>query len=283
MSFLKKLLGVNNDSPNEQKKIVSLDIEKNSNENDMLSLKATKNELQPNKKETLLLSKIVGLDDDFIEFVYFPDEQTKQLYKDKINSVLEKFGITNETNFHDVFDILVGFNKKELDEPIPFLIESLLIEDFGFKDESKKLSGKIEIKGLDKINGYYNSAKFIEGNIVQKLKFKQTDYTFEENLFNKHIINSENNNYVKINSFYNLGYAYFISNNLSNAQKYFAMIESVNFELQPSTISEFYKKVGELYLKHGDKIEALKWLDNGLNLNPKLGVKKLIDKLKKEN
>ncbi len=234
------------------------------------------------KIELSSAARIVGLDDDFINLIYFPDDHAKQKHRDNINTVLLNLEIKSGADFHKVQDKLIDYNNIDLNEPIPFLTESLLIEKYDIKKDSygvtetKSARGK---KGTDKIQGYYLASSFISINISLKLNSKQTDFSFEENLYNSYIDNSELNNFAKLNSTFSLGFAFFKANNIPKAELYFDKIEKGPFDLQPMTIAGFYRNIGELYADNSDKTKALKWLKAGQTLNPKLGVKKLITKI----
>jgi tetratricopeptide (TPR) repeat protein len=62
----------------------------------------------------------------------------------------------------------------------------------------------------------------------------------------------------------------------------FNKIRKRNYELSPSTVADYYRKIGEIYFELKQNEKSLDWLKAGLILNPKLGVKKLIDKLEKK-
>jgi len=266
MSFFKKLFGTKDDNTQETKP--SVDAKTTPDNKSVVSeTKITTDKPQTNDTKAGLssVSRIAGLDDEFINLIHFPDDQTKQKHRDAINSALSKLKIKPGTDYHEVHEKLIDYNNVELDEPIPFFIESLLIENSN--------------KGSEKIQGYYPAAGFISENIRLKLDSAQTDFSYEENLFSNNVHNSDLNNFAKLNSIFYLGLAFFKANNISKAEHYFDLLEKGPFDLQPSSLAGFYRSIGELYADTGDKAKALKWLNAGLTLNPKLGVKKLITKL----
>jgi tetratricopeptide (TPR) repeat protein len=236
-----------------------------------------------NSKVTLSsVARISGIDEDFINLIYFPTDQEKQNHREKINSALAKLKIKWGAEYNKVYEKIIDYNNIELNEPIPFMIESLLIENF---DVKKDINGKTEtksetvVKGIEKIQDYYSAASFISENILLKLNSLQTDFSFEENMFNTIVSISHLNNLAKLNSIFSLGLAFFKANKIAKAEQYFELLEKGQFDMQPSTIASFYKNIGELYAESSDKSKALKWLNAGLVLNPKLSVKKLITKL----
>jgi tetratricopeptide (TPR) repeat protein len=284
MSFFKKLFGTK-DSPTPETTNVSADNKTNADIKPLVSeTKISVDSPQTNniKFELSSATRITGLDDDFINLIYFPDDQAKQKHRDNINSALSKLKIKPGADFHKVQEKLIDYNNIDLDEPIPFLTESLLIENFDIKKDSNGVTETKSTrvtKGADKVQGYYSGASFISENIGLKLNSQQTDFSFEENLYTTNVANSDLNNFAKLNSTFSLGFAFFKANNIPKAEQYFDKLEKGPFDLQPSTIAGYYKNIGELYADNGDKTKALTWLNAGLTLNPKLGVKKLIAKL----
>lgn len=285
MNFLKTLFGTKESQIPEKTK-VPVDLKPN------IDIKSTVSESNPTtdkskicdfKVELSSISRITGLDYEFINLIYFPNDQEKKKHCESIISTLSKLKIKSGADFHKVHEKLVDYNNIEFDEPLPFLIQSLMIEDF---DIRKDFSGKTETKstiitkGIEKIHSYYSAASFISENIGLKLNSQQSDFSFEENLFSSYVLKSDLNNFAKLNSIFLLGFAFFKANDIIKAEQYFELLEKGLFDLQPSTVSDFYRNIGELYIESDDKTKALKWLNAGLTLNPKLGVKKLVAKLK---
>lgn len=278
MSFFKKLFGTK-DSPPPETINVSADIKTIADVKPVVSAtKVSFDSLQANNIELELSSakRFICLDDDFIELIYFSDDKAKQKHRDNINLVLSKLKIKPGTDFHEIQKILFDYDYMDLDEPIPFLTESLLFENFDIKTDANGVTetkSTLVAKGAEKIHDYYSAASFISENIKLKLNSQQTDFSFEENLYNTNVANSDLNNFAKLNSTFSLGLAFFKVNKISKAEQYFERLEKGPFDLQPSTIAGFYRNIGELYADNGNKEKALKWLKGGLKLNPKLGVK----------
>jgi tetratricopeptide (TPR) repeat protein len=283
MNFFKKLFGTK-DSPTPETK-VSVDIKVNADIKPVvneINIPVDKPKTTDFKVELSSVSRITGLDNEFIDLIYFANPADKESHINNINKALSKLEIKTGADFHKVHEKIIDYNNIDLDEPIPFLIESLMVENFDVRKDS---NGKTETKssrvtkGVEKIQGYYSAASFIGENITLKLNSQNSDFAFEEKLFDEFVLNSDLNNYAKVNAFYCLGAAYFKNSNIVKAEYYFDLIEKTQFDLQPSTVSTYYRNIGEGYADIGDKVKALKWLNAGLTLNPKLGVKKLITKL----
>ena len=62
---------------------------------------------------------------------------------------------------------------------------------------------------------------------------------------------------------------------------YYDKILSADFDLSPNTIADFVRAAGEDFYKIGNLPEALKYFKKGLDLNPKLGVKKVVNEIEK--
>lgn len=282
MNFFKKLFGTK-DSPTSETK-VSVDNKVNADIKPVvyeINIPVDKPKSPVFKFELSSVSRINGLDYEFIDLIYFANPADKESHINNIIKAISKLKIKTGDDFHKVHQKIVDYNI-ELDEPIPFLIESLLVENFDVrKDSNGKTETKSSIvtKGVEKIQSYYSAASFIGENITLKLNSQNSDFAFEEKLFDEFVLNSDLNNYAKVNAFYCLGTAYFKNSNLIKAEYYFDLIEKTQFDLQPSTVSTYHRNIGEGYASIGDKVKALKWLNTGLALNPKLGVKKLIAKL----
>ena len=54
------------------------------------------------------------------------------------------------------------------------------------------------------------------------------------------------------------------------------------YQLAETTVANFYREIAEHYLNEGDKATGLKWLKAGVEMNPKLGVKKQIIAIEKD-
>jgi tetratricopeptide (TPR) repeat protein len=279
MNFFKKLFGSKDIAPADEK--VSLDSE---------SVKSIDIEIGTSMNESTVTdfeyefqsgAKFKGLDNEFIDLIYFPTLEDKVSHINNTNKAISSFDIKIDDDFTK-FHIKIDESNASQENPIPFLIESLLIQKFDVKNYS---NGKVEtnlleiIKGIGKVQSYYSASSFICRNIILKINAQFSDFSFEENLYNEFIKGSQLNNFAKISAIYCLGSAHLKSSDYVKAENYFNLIETMKFELEDSNIANFCRKIGEDYVQINEKEKALKWLEVGLNLNPKLGVKRLIAKL----
>lgn len=217
------------------------------------------------------LPKFKGIDKEFIDLIFFENTIDKKSYSNKIKEILLKLNIKNGDDSNEVIEKTYNYNSNDSEASIPFLRESLMLQNS-------------EETGIKKIQSYYPAANFIQENILLKLKSKNPDFDFEVKLFEKYLVESDLNNYAKINATFCLGEAFIKQKNMSKAGYYFNIIKNTHWNLALSTTSKYYRYIGEGYVNIGNNIEGLKWLKYGLKVYPKLGgVKRLISKLEKGN
>jgi hypothetical protein len=106
-------------------------------------------------------------------------------------------------------------------------------------------------------------------------------FHFEEALA-QNALKSDHRNYARLETLFAFGEAFFNKKDFEKMSYYFDLIHNDRYELGETTVSNFHRLIGDIYLRHDNKTEGLKWYKSGLKLNPKLGVKKLIANLEKE-
>jgi hypothetical protein len=266
MNFLKKIFGSKVDLISETVKSE----DKINEEKVIAKMQQELNEyFAKNYKNPHVPPKFKGIDEEFIDLIFFETSSDKESYIKNINDTLLKLNIKTGDDRNEVIEKTYNYNNLEPYKPIPFLRESLILQH-------------PEEAGIKKIQSYYPAANFIEENIKLKLNSKNSDFDFEEELFEKYLIKSDLNNYAKINATFCLGEACLKQNNVSRTDFYFDIIRNTHWGLALSTTSNYYKYIGEAYAAIGDNIKALKWLKAGLEFYPKLGgVSRLISKLEK--
>lgn len=239
-----------------------------------------------------------GIDGEFLKLIYFISEKEKMVYLDSINKLLNTIGIKIGDDIVEVRNKLSNYSIENEDLNIDFLMDVLKVRDItyykDFDDESdipsNIESAELKENSRHKILGFYNGLRFGITNIKRKLENKFYDISFEENIILKEIkkderistvTNSEvHQNYILLDAYYHLGLAYFMSGNEDKSSKYFSLIKDTKWQLSEYSVGDFYKKIGELYLSNNDNKNALKWFELGIKINPKLSVKKHINKLK---
>ena len=205
-----------------------------------------------------------GLDKDFIGLLYFKDEIEQNEFISKLDILVSELEINEHT------DILTGRKKvadynRDAGDPIPFLNEILF---YGPKS--------------NKLENYYTALNLCSHNLESKTKNSFYDFKFEEDLINKVLEKSELYNFARVSTLFILGESFYKANQIESMENTFNKIRKGNYELSPSTVADYYRKIGEIYFELKQNEKSLDWLKAGLILNPKLGVKKLIDKLEKK-
>lgn len=84
---------------------------------------------------------------------------------------------------------------------------------------------------------------------------------------------------AKANLILNMGRTFSGLGLWEKANSYFDLFRKTAFDLSPVTVFDFYKAIGEFYMEAGKKEISLNWLKDGLRVNPKLAVKRMIKKL----
>ena len=70
--------------------------------------------------------------------------------------------------------------------------------------------------------------------------------------------------------------------NFDKMGHYYDNILSDSFDLSQNTVADFIRLAGEDFYRIGNLTEALKYFKKGLELNPKLGVKKIVVEIEKK-
>jgi len=186
--------------------------------------------------------------------------------------------LENEKSNSDDFSsnkigIIYAFTILNIDyEYLDFLFnDSLTISDLS--TENKETRIEIIYNGRNEFNNNsYRTADIIVHKIIS---FIENDKNIDE-LFNYLKKNCYPNmgGYAAVENSFLIGNLYFEKNNYEYSIKYFSEMKTVK-SISEITISEFYKEAATLFFDKGHKSEALKMIDYGLELNPKLSVKKM--------
>jgi tetratricopeptide (TPR) repeat protein len=262
MNFFKKLFGSNQDSnprPNQQ----------------------TQNRVIEGRNVT----KFQGLDLDFIDLFYFTTEEEKIAFKAKLLEILEELGITNETSRTEFMERFPNYiSEKEID--LPFIAELFSFQSsilmISIPDETiiESKEGYAEQRGKEKLQHYYTALRLASHNLSVKNDNRILDISDEEKL----ILNSlsdAHKDFARANILLQLGNSFMQQNNFDKMEYYYDKILSADFDLSPNTIADFVRAAGEDFYKIGKLPEALKYFKKGLDLNPKLGVKKVVTEIEK--
>jgi hypothetical protein len=201
------------------------------------------------------------LDLDFIDNLYFKNDQLKDSYINSIKSVLNDNILTGEISRVKVSEYITNNNSD-----IPFLMDAIKFDEFN---------------GNSKVVRYYTALGICRYNINAKIENNYYEFLFEETLA-LNTLQSDNRNYARLEILFILGDAFLKANDFAKMNYYFGIISSDKYDLSGVTISNFHRLIGDIYLRNDNKNEALKWYRSGLQLNSKLGVKKLVKTLEEE-
>lgn len=228
-----------------------------------------------------------GLDINFINFIYFKDEMEKTKFISDIEKLLSKLKINEQTDLVSGRKKVADYNI-DAEETIPFLNEILSYNSQTTTTTSKEIGKDATEKSVNtnreahnKLDNYYTALNLCSFNLEKKSENSLNDFKFEEELINKTLEKSDLFNFARLSALFSLGAVFHKANQIESMENVFNKIRKENYELSSSTVADYYRNIGEIYidLKQNDK--ALDWLKAGLTLNPKLGVKKLIDRLEK--
>lgn len=233
--------------------------------------------------------KFVGIDYDFINLFYFKNEEEKTEFIESIQNILSRLKITEGMDYVTAHQKLTDYNYNSEEDPIPFLTDTLLFKSFiisktesGGKTETREKPSDTKRDGIEKIKSYYSALNFCSVNLQRKIESNFFDFQFEEQLIDETLQKSDLFNYARIDTLFAFGHAYYKANNLNKMESTFDRIRSEKYDLGASTIANYYRSIGEIYSELKQNEKALDWLKAGLTLNPKLGVKKLVDRLEKK-
>ncbi len=205
--------------------------------------------------------KFIGLDSTLLDLIFFPNESEKSEYLRKVEEALTVLKIRIGDKRLDVINKIA-----DADIDIEFLREIIAY------------SGGLQYSQNSPRNNYYTDCKLCGYNLEEKKRSGISDFRSEEALFER-IMQIEFAGYAKANLILNMGTTFCQKNMWKKADDYFEILRNSNFDLSSATLSDFYRIVGETYFESGKASAALTWLQDGLKINPKLPVKKLIKKL----
>lgn len=205
--------------------------------------------------------KLIGIDTELIDRIYFPSQADKTEYIAKIENVLNALAIKIGDDRMDVITKIADANVN-----LKFLREILAY------------TGGLQYSRNSDRNNYYTNCKLCEYNVATKVAAKVNDFQHEEFLFES-IISIDLAGYAKANLIFKMGETFSRLGLWEKTDSYFDLFRKTDFNLSPVTISDFYRAIAEVYLEACKKETSLIWFKDGLRINPKLAVKKMIKKL----
>jgi hypothetical protein len=209
-------------------------------------------------------SKYIGLDQTLVDQMYFSREESKAAYIKKVEKFLSKLAIKEGD---DRLMVLNKVGNAESDLP-------LLPDIFAFTDE-------LQYSKFSERGRYYSDVKLFEFNLSSKQEQSVDNFDFEEQILSK-LLMVELTGYARLDLTFQMGKAYAEVNRKNKRDYYFNLLRLTLYDISPTTVSEFYRTIAEIYLEEGDKEGALSWFKAGVALNSRLSVKKIIKHLENQ-
>ena len=201
---------------------------------------------------------LIDIDFDFIDILFFSNPNSKKELLNKIEKELQRININGNISREKLFKEINSENFEW----------KVLAELFVFKFD--RLIGK------EKIENYYTALNVCRHNFREKIKDNVNDFTFELELLQK-ALKFRKYNYALIETLYLFGKEFHTLKNFEKRDFYFEIIFKNKFEISQNTVSQYFKKIGILYYEN-ECHSAKKWFEKGVELNPNLNVKQLINK-----
>ena len=237
------------------------------------------------KREIRSFTKFDGLDDDFINLLFFISEEAKIEFKNSLLEITGELGITKETlwtDFMECFPDYISANEIEL----PFITELFIFYTttviVSVPDENiiEIKDGYVELLGEEKLKNYYTAIKLASHNLQVKAENKIEDIENEEKL----ILNSlsdTHNDLARISILLQLGKSFMYQKNIDKMCHYYNFILTDSYDLSQTTVADFMKVAGEDFYQLGKLTKSLEFFKRGLELNPNLNVKRRLTEINK--
>lgn len=218
--------------------------------------------------------------DDLVGNCLSIDKKEKILINHRVNANLLNCAISKEGNYA-LFQTAMSENHEDGNKIFFFdLNEKKLVwvrDNILFAHEKEKGGVKKYIidEELNIINMYYNNNYIFkydfEGNFIDEKKHKDLRLKVADryDLFN--IINENFNDLDNANA------------NIKEYIKLESFVEKcLKSDISDNTKSKLSRRIGEIYLKNKNEKEALIYFEKALKYNPKIGIKRKYEKLKKQ-
>lgn len=223
-----------------------------------------------------------GLDYNFINLIYFKSPNDKEKYINDLIYLLDLLEINNNT---DIVSAKSKIVEASSNQDLTFVFESLLFTETTYQEidngEIITIMQRITEEGINKLKNYYSALSFGCFNIKRKLENNEHDWSFELNLIDSALEDSKLYNSARIETLAFLTIAFDKINEIEKSEFYFSKIKEGNFNLAPDTITKFYSKIADHFKSQGKLNKVIECYENGLKVNPKYGIKRELERLKK--
>lgn len=213
---------------------------------------------------------------------YYANNSDREHFMAYINTVIDKYIPKDEyINFGEINTKI--FNDFDIQEEFEFdisVFDYLILKEELFIETNGNLTQyKDEITYQGRYNFDHNTYFICDFNIERlfaKSDAQDFDWDREIKRIADALQSSTDYNHNRLYTLYQLGELFFKHEYFEKAAGYFSWISSENYSLSEATVSEVYKEIGELYKSIKDFSSAKKWFEKGLEINPKLAVKKIL-------
>jgi hypothetical protein len=251
--------------------------------------KSTSGNLTLNNETTKKAS--VSINYDFLNFLFFQNENEKNRLIEQLSKVIKE----NEVNFQsEDFKTISLFNSYEsmFGNPPYYLLFLFSVETSLYNIWHNNNTGVFSLsKRIDNVNFDFDeelkkdniAIKWNLENLRRKIDYSFNDISNEETNISGLLLKITDYNinpmgYDILNAIVTLG-LYYIEKNPEKANGYFNKANSNWSKISINTVSAAFKQIGEAFLKVNDSGNALYWFKKGLEINPKLTVKKIIKEI----
>jgi hypothetical protein len=186
---------------------------------------------------------------------------------------VENESVSEDGNHSKTFGVFYVFKVLGIDyEYFDFLFnDEFSIVDKSYEDTENKI--EVIYNGRKEFSyNSYDTADILMSKIIERI---EKDKTIDEFYgYIKKYCYPNMGGYAAVENDFLIGTLFFEKNVIKASLRYFEQMKKVE-SISELTISEFYKKAAILFYDKGLKTEALKMIESGLTLNPKLSVKNM--------
>jgi hypothetical protein len=231
-------------------------------------------------------SNFKGLNNYILSQLFFISIEEKKDFIDEFNKIIEACGINKKYTCFEFNDAISNY-EFEKNEWLQFY---RLIVDFDYLKitDNNGVILKIVENNHKKIDSYDDliisniGLHIADFNIKNKIKYKFMDIEYEEKLINDTLKRDMEYDYEILENYIFLAISFDVLGNKNKSDYYLDKIEFgyKSYRMSERVIGENFKLLGEHFFNKKEMYVALKWLELGIGIFPKLGVKRLINEIK---
>lgn len=235
----------------------------------------------------------VDINTDILDFLFFEYENQKINLINQLKQVIKVK--KNSFNSPDFKTIMLNEAYEELfGTPPSFLLQLFIIEVTLYTIwhidgvDHVKITKKVDYINSDfkeKLKGHKDALKWNLVNLKRKINISFQDISTEEKIISDILFDIDDYNvnpfgYDILDAIIVLG-LYYMNFDIEKGTFYIEKANCSWTNISNNTVSYHFKNVGEAYYKTNQLQSALTWFKKGLEINPKLNVKKIIAQIEK--